>query len=65
MHFKPLFFFLLQVLRRRRRSITVDVVIVMNGNTDTEGDAFTFDPSLTPTITGISQNVSSVRGSWL
>ena len=48
--------------RRRRSAITVDLVIVVNDNSITEEDSFSFDPSLTPTITAISQNVSSVHG---
>ncbi|XP_071792804.1 fibrocystin-L-like isoform X2 [Asterias amurensis] len=49
--------------RRRRRSIhTVDLVIVVNDYSITKEDFFSFDTSLTPAITAISQDVSSVRG---
>ncbi|XP_071793632.1 fibrocystin-L-like isoform X1 [Asterias amurensis] len=48
--------------RRRRSAVTVDLVIVVNDNSITEEDSFSFDPSLTPTITAVSQNVSSVHG---
>ncbi|XP_022097673.1 fibrocystin-L-like isoform X1 [Acanthaster planci] len=51
-----------QESRRRRRSLQVDLIIVVNSQTLTEEGIFTFDPSLTPTILGISPNVSSVKG---
>ncbi|XP_038070546.1 fibrocystin-L-like isoform X1 [Patiria miniata] len=48
--------------RKRRSTLEVDLIIVVNSQTFTEQDIFTFDSSLTPTIVGISPNVSSVQG---
>ncbi|XP_071488092.1 fibrocystin-L-like [Diadema antillarum] len=48
--------------RRRRSTLTADLYIAVNGITVTVADVFTFNSSLTPTVTGVDPEYSSVLG---
>ena len=47
---------------RRRRAITVDVIVTLQEADIVKSDAFTYDESLTPTVSSVDPVESSVLG---